>query len=192
MMKTTDDYPKVTEEEIRTYRESALYRDVKKHRIETIENIYKLIANREVDRTLEGVYASKRWCAEIISGRAPTKIKQICKKRGVEKAELVEMAKSQLLSSFEEHKKNQRESAKKTIEEYANYLVDVSIFWSDAKARLELEVSRVENSIIRLAKNGKYEKAKRLFEKAKQVRPDRTLGDLPKVLEDIIVQVRGL
>jgi len=167
-------------------------KNVTKYRKETVNGIYRLIAQREVDRTLESVYASKLWCAKHISGRTPAYTEEVCRERGVTKEQLVTVAKEQLHDSYEEHKENRGNSAKKTIDDYANYIVDVSIFWKDAKGHLILEVGRLENKIIRLAINGEMDEAKELFDRAREIHVDKTLDDLSKIVKDVILQIKKI
>jgi predicted metal-binding transcription factor (methanogenesis marker protein 9) len=168
------------------FNKEILTKEVSNYKTTTINNIYLMIAGREVNREQEAIYSSKLWCAKHISGRTPVYTEQIMLERNLTKDELIALATKQLEPLHQEHL--EAGGIKNTIEEYANYIVDVSIFWKDAKSRMILAVGNLENKILRVLKDN-YDKAREMFEEAKKIKANRELGGLNLIVDDLILKI---
>lgn len=186
--------PSLTKEE---NKKLILTKEVEEITTKQTKNAYSMIAGREVSDAQRGIYESKGWLAEVVSRRNPKKLSELALVRlGADTEEnidlIVEDAKDDFETPFLEHIKENPETTFNTIELYANYIVEVGIFWKKAEGSMLSDIGAVKNKMLRMLHSGRLLEVESILPSLKNLKADKTLTSPLDKLASIKTQVKQL
>jgi len=190
------DWDLKSEDFITTYRTNKFNKELGEIVDKQTKNAYSLISGREVSDSQREIYKSKGWLAEIVAKRNPNKLKELAQTRlGSETQDNINLiiaeAKKDLNTAYIQHKNEYKDNAYNTIEEYANYIVEVGIFWKKAEGALLNDIGAVKNKLIQISKTN-IDLAETLLTSVQQLKSEKGLTTAEEKLDSIRNQVLGL